>query len=130
VGLPNADFHVARFPTHHTLPADRFDAIFSMETFCYVADLDAALRETCRLLTPGGRFACVVDYYGENPASHAWPDELGVPMRLLDGAGWRAAFLDAGFVDVTQERLRRPAAETTEPWKTVEGSLLTLGRRP
>lgn len=130
VGLPNADFHVARFPSDHTLPVARFDVVFSMEAFYYFADLDAALRETLRLLVRGGRFACVVDYYGENPASHGWPQDVGVPMRLLDCAGWRAAFDRAGFVDVTQERLRLPAAETSEPWKTTEGSLLTLGRRP
>jgi SAM-dependent methyltransferase len=130
VGLPNADFHVARFPTHHTLPIGRFDAIFSMETFYYFADLDAALRETLRLLVPRGRFACVVDYYGENPASHGWPEDVGLPMHLLDCAGWRGAFVEAGFVDVTQERLRIPPAETSEPWKTTAGSLLTLGRHP
>jgi len=130
VGLPNADFHVARFPTDHTLPLARFDVVFSMEAFYYFADLDAALRETLRLLVPGGRFACVVDYYGENPASHGWPEDVGVSLHLLDCAGWHAAFARAGFADVTQERLRLPAAETSEPWKTTEGSLLTLGRRP
>ena len=130
VGLPNADFHVARFPTDHTLPLARFDVVFSMEAFYYFADLDAALRETLRLLVPGGWFACVVDYYGENPASHGWPEDVGVPMHLLDCAGWRAAFAAAGFVDVTQERLRLPPAETSEPWKAIEGSLLTLGRHP
>jgi SAM-dependent methyltransferase len=129
VGLPNADFHVGQFPAHHTLPAGRFDVIFSMETFYYFADLDAALRAAFGLLAPGGRFACVVDYYGENAASHGWPDDVGVPMHLLDAAGWRAAFVRAGFADVTQDRLRIPAAETSEPWKTTEGSLLTLGRR-
>jgi SAM-dependent methyltransferase len=128
VGLPNADFHVGRFPTHHTLPAARFDVAFSMETFYYFADLDAALREAHRLLAPGGRFACVVDYYGENAASHGWPQDVGVPMHLLDAAGWHAAFRRAGFGDVRQDRLRIPAAETSEPWKTTEGSLLTLGR--
>lgn len=129
VGLPNADFHVAQFPTHHTLPAGRFDVIFSMETFYYFADLDAALRETLRLLGPGGRFACVVDYYGENPASHGWPEDVGVPLHLLDSDGWRTAFLRAGFAEVTQDRLRLPPAETGEPWKTTAGSLLTLGVR-
>jgi len=129
VGLPNADFHVTDFPKHHTLPHGRFDHVFSMETFYYFADLDAALAETHRLLAPGGRFACVVDYYAENRASRTWPDDLGVPMHLLDGAAWRAAFMRAGFTDVTQDRLRVPPSETHEPWKTTEGSLLTMGVR-
>jgi len=129
VGLPNADFHVVDFPTHHTLPLGRFDRVFSMEVFYYFPDLDAALAETHRLLAPGGRFACAVDYYGENRASHSWPTDLGVPMHLLDGTEWRAAFARAGFGDVTQDRLRVPPAETHEPWKTTEGSLLTMGVR-
>lgn len=130
VGLPNADFHVADFPAHHTLPLGRFDVVFSMEVFYYFADLDAALAETGRLLVPGGRFACVVDYYGENRASHTWPDDLGVPMHLLDAAGWHAAFVRAGFTQVKQDRLRVPSAETGDPWKAAEGSLLTMGVAP
>jgi ubiquinone/menaquinone biosynthesis C-methylase UbiE len=130
VGLPNADFHVAQFPTQHTLPAERFDGVFSMEVFYYLPDLDAALRETLRLLRPGGRFACVVDFYGENVASHGWPEDVGVPMTLLDAAGWRAAFANAGFTDTVQERLRVPPEEASEPWKATEGSLCTIGRRP
>jgi SAM-dependent methyltransferase len=129
VGLPNADFHVADFPTHHTLPLGRFDRLFSMEAFYYFSDLDAALSEAHRLLAPGGRFACVVDYYGENRASHSWPQDLGVRMHLLDGAGWRDALSRAGFAGVTQDRLRVPAPEASEPWKTTEGSLLTMGVR-
>jgi hypothetical protein len=30
---------------------------------------------------------------------------------------------------VTQDRLRIPPAETSDPWKTTAGSLLTLGVR-
>jgi len=129
VGLPTADFHVADFPARHTLPVDHFDAVFSMEVFYYLADLDAALAETFRLLRPGGRFACVVDYYAENEASHGWPADLGIAMHLLDGAGWHAAFTRAGFVEVTQDRLRVPPDETTDAWKATEGSLLTMGCR-
>lgn len=129
VGLPNADFHVARFPGHHTLPAGRFDAAFSMEVFYYLADIEAALAETLRLLAPGGRFACVVDFYRENTDSHHWPADLGVAMHLLSAAEWAAAFRRAGFTEVTQARLRVAAEQATEPWKATEGSLLTLGHR-
>lgn len=129
-GLANADFHCARFPAHHTLPAGRFDAVFSMEVFYYLPDLDAGLREACRLLTPGGRFACVVDYYAENAASHGWPADLGLPLHLLDADGWRAHFAAAGFTAVTQDRLRVPPARASEPWKATEGSLVTYGTRP
>jgi SAM-dependent methyltransferase len=125
----NAEFIVARFP-EHDLPPARFDAIFSMEVFYYLPDLDAALTETVRLLRPGGRFACAVDYYGENTASHGWPADLGVEMTLLDAAGWRDAFRRAGFADVSQERIRIPAADPRDAWKEAEGSLMTMGVRP
>jgi SAM-dependent methyltransferase len=129
-GLENTEFHVAQFPTQHALAAGRFDAAFSMEVFYYLPDLQAALAETLRLLAPGGRFACVVDYYAENTASHSWPHDLGVSMRLLEAAGWRDAFVRAGFAHVEQDRLRVPATEATALWKATEGSLCTLGRRP
>lgn len=129
-GQPNAEFRVARFPgaADGAPLGETFDAIFSMEVFYYLPDLDAALRDALGLLRPGGRFACAVDYYGENPASHGWPEDVGVQMTLLDSAGWRAAFERAGFVDVRQERIRQPAAD--DDWKRTEGTLLTLGRRP
>jgi SAM-dependent methyltransferase len=127
-GYPTAEFRVARFPKHD-LPGDRFDGIFSMEVFYYLPDLDAALAETLRLLRPGGRFACAVDYYGENTASHGWPADLGVEMTLLDAAGWRNAFLRAGFAAVTQNRIRIAATDPRDTWKAAEGSLLTIGAR-
>jgi SAM-dependent methyltransferase len=126
----NVEFVVTQFPEGHSLPRGKFAAVFSMEVFYYFPDLQAALVETLGLLKPGGRFACTVDYYFENTASHSWPADVGVDMTLLDEAGWRDAFRKAGFTHLHQERLRLPATEATEPWKATEGSLLTLGRRP
>jgi len=124
----NVAFHTAEFPT--ALLADgSFDVIFSMEVFYYLPDLEGALDATHRLLKPGGTFACAVDFYGENVASHDWPADVGVPMRLMDAAGWRGALVQAGFVEVTQDRLRVPAEQASESWKATEGSLLTVGRR-
>ncbi len=127
--IPNVEFHEAAFPAHG-LPRARFDAILSMEVFYYLPDLAAGLAEAWRLLKPGGRFGCMVDFYGENVASHSWPHDVGVAMTLLDEAGWRAALDAAGFVHIEQHRVRLPPEEASEPWKTTEGSLLTLGRRP
>jgi SAM-dependent methyltransferase len=143
--IANVRFIVAQFGTdpadaaHAAYAASPYDAIFSMEVFYYLPDLDAALRETLALLRPGGRFACAVDYYAENTASHSWPADLGVRMTLLDGPGWRAAFERAGFVGVSQERIRQPAPTTAEleaavhaagdEWKVIHGTLLTMGSR-
>jgi SAM-dependent methyltransferase len=138
---PNAHFEVADFsaPSASSALSAPFDAIFSMEVFYYLPDLTAALRAALGLLKPGGRFACAVDYYGENTASHSWPADLGVAMTLLDQAGWRTAFEHAGFVHVRQERIRQaaPTAAATEVaahgpdanWKVTHGTLLTLGER-
>jgi arsenite methyltransferase len=129
-GLPNARFRRTSFP-HGDLEPEHFDAIFSMEAFYYLPDLAAGLSAVRDLLVDGGRFACVVDYYGENAASHRWPDELGVAMHLLSAAEWRAAFEDAGLEVLRQERLRAPFVPgALLTWKHTEGSLLTLGRRP
>jgi SAM-dependent methyltransferase len=127
-GLDNVEFRCGLFPGV-ALPATRFDAIFSMETLYYLPEpaLDAALSEVARLLVPGGRFACVVNYYGENEASHGWPEEVGLEMTLLDAAGWRRAFERAGLEVVEQARLVVAPDLATAEWHTTEGSLLTLG---
>lgn len=131
-GTP-ATFVHAPFPAHgraDLLSPGTFDAIFSMEVFYYLPDLPAGLAEVARLLRPGGRFACVVDFYGENTASHDWPAQLGVPMTLLDRAGWATAFEAAGLSVVHQEQLRAPPGTASEAWKETVGSLLTVGERP
>ena len=78
----------------------------------------AALSEAARLLVPGGRFACVVNYYAENEASHGWPEDVGIEMTLLDAGGWRDAFERAGLEVVEQGRLVVPADLATAAWHT------------
>ena len=72
---------------------------------------------------------CVVDFYGENAASHGWPDDLGVPMTLLSRAQWRSAFETAGLTVVHQEQLRAPDGSDGGSWKETVGSLMTVGQR-
>lgn len=127
--LPNTRFIHAPFPLA-MLKDEAFDAIFSMEVFYYLPDLNVALREVRRLLKPGGRFVCIVDFYEENSASHSWPEDVGVPMNLLPESMWRAAMTYAGLEVLEQTRLRHPLAEGDAPsWKQDEGSLMTLARR-
>ena len=105
----NASFRCATFPIADLADAT-FDAVFSMEVFYYLEDLDAGLRDVRRLLTPGGRFACIVDFYRENTASHAWPAELGLTLDLRSAAEWAAAFEGAGLRVIEQARLHPPLA--------------------
>ncbi|MDJ0521765.1 MAG: methyltransferase domain-containing protein [Planctomycetota bacterium] len=128
-GLPNVQFHEAAFP-EHPLPRGAFAGIFSMEVLYYLPDTAGALHEIARLLQPGGRFACVVDYYRENEESHTWPDDLGVAMNLLSMAAWRGAFEEAGLTVIEQTCLQYPLEEGKEPgWKQTQGSLLTVGEK-
>ena len=129
-GLANVEFHQAAFPDN-PFDAESFDAIFTMEVLYYLPDLSVALAEIHRLLAPGGRIACVVDYYVENDESHSWPEEVGCEMTLLSSAGWQAAFAEAGLEVLSQGRLLYPLAEgEEETWKHTVGSLFTLARRP
>jgi SAM-dependent methyltransferase len=126
-----ATFQVARFPNHglDALSEGSLDAVFSMEVFYYLPDVDAAVAEVSRLLAPAGHFACIVDFYAENEASHGWPDDLGVSMHLLSEAQWAESFAKAGLTVVEQTRLRE-AGPDDPAWKHEHGSLLTLGRKP
>ncbi len=109
------------------LKAQSFNAIFSMEVFYYLPDLTFGVLGTARLLEPGGLFACVVDYYEENPASHSWPEDVGVKMNLRSRQGWRDAMEEGGLEVVEQTQLRDP--DSDEAWKREAGSLFTLARR-
>lgn len=127
--LSNTRFIHAPFPLD-ILKDEAFDAIFSMEVFYYLPDLSVGLREVRRLLKPGGRFVCIVDFYEENLASHTWPEDVGVPMNLLPESMWRAAMTYAGLEVLEQRRLIHPLAEGEEPgWKQEEGSLMLFARK-
>ena len=123
---PNASFMKIIFPPAPFADGD-FDAIFSMEVFYYLPDLKSGLDEVARILAPGGRFACLVDFYAENEASHSWPTDVGVAMNLLSEAEWKEAFKASGLDVLTQERIRVPLEKASEEWKATHGSLLTLG---
>lgn len=125
----NAEFHVASFPDEHPLQRASFDVIYSMEVFYYLPDLGEGLREVRRLLRPGGVFACQVDFYEENDASHTWPEDVGLEMTLLSERGWREAFGEARLEVTDQFRVRLETEEAADSWKATEGSLVTLGCR-
>lgn len=126
---PGCRFEVARFPEHSLAPGS-FDAVFSMEVFYYLPDVAAGMRAAFELLRPGGRFACIVDFYRENEASHGWAADLDLPLSLLGEAEWRAAAEAAGFTAIEQQHVLAELAPGEEPtWKHQHGSLLTLGVR-
>jgi len=128
--LPNTRYIRSTFPLR-ILKAETFDAIFSMEVFYYLQNLPRALKSTFELLKPGGYFACIVDFYEENTASHGWSEDIGINLNLLSKEDWRKAMEGAGFNLVEQTQLKAPPAPgTPTDWRQTEGSLLTLCQRP
>jgi SAM-dependent methyltransferase len=127
---PECRFEVVRFPEHPLEPST-IDAIFSMEVFYYLPSVAAGMREAFELLAPGGRFACIVDFYRENEASHSWATDLDLPLALLSQAEWRDTAAAAGFENIHQQRLLAAHAPgEARTWKHEQGSLLTLAHKP
>lgn len=104
---PNVDYQVA---SAEQLPfADaEFTHAFSMESLYYYANIPGALKEIHRTLQSGGIFVSVIDLYRENKASHQWVEQLKVPVQLLSVGDYRLLFVDAGFVNVRDQRLFDP----------------------
>ncbi len=122
---PAASFYEGDF-AHIPSPNDAFHLGWSMEALYYAPDPDAVLREVHRVMAPSGAFHMIIDHYAENEASHSWPTDVGVPMRLRSEAEWVQAFTDAGFTAVTASRLRTEDA-AAEAWKREHGSLHVHG---
>lgn len=103
----NTDYEIASaedlpFPNHE------FTHAFSMESLYYYRDIPKALGEIHRVLKPAGLFVAVVDLYWENEATHQWIDTLKVPVELLSVDDYGSLFIDAGFVNIRDERLIDP----------------------
>jgi SAM-dependent methyltransferase len=106
--FPNVDFEVA---SAEQLPYqdNEFTHAFSMESLYYYANISKAIGEVFRVLRTGGLFVAVVDLYLENEATHQWIDKLNVPVELLSVDDYRSLFIDAGFVNIRDQRLLDPA---------------------
>lgn len=105
--FPNADFEVA---SAERLPFTdcEFTHAFSMESLYYYENISEAVTEIHRVLHPGGLFVAVMDLYWESEATHQWIDTLKVPVELLSVEDYRALFVDAGFVNIRDQRLFDP----------------------
>ena len=104
---PNVDFEIA---SAEQLPFSdhEFTHAFSMESLYYYRNIPKALKEIHRVLKPGGLFVAVVDLYWENEATHQWIDTLNVPVELLSVEDYHSLFIDAGFVNIRDQRLFDP----------------------
>ena len=140
IGYVVGDFGSLLFPT------DSIDHVWTMEAFYYASDPHETLAEVARVLKPGGTFYCAVNYYEENVHSHAWQENIDVPMTRWDREEYREAFADAGLYVAAQDNvpdleIEIPPEEAfpTEDWDSREamveryrdlGTLLTVGVAP
>ncbi len=105
--FPNADFEVA---SAEQLPFtdSEFTHAFSMESLYYYENISEAVTEIHRVLRPGGLFVAVMDLYWESEATHQWIETLKVPVELLSVEDYRGLFVDAGFINIRDQRLFDP----------------------
>jgi SAM-dependent methyltransferase len=103
----NVSFEVAS-AEQLPFPDRDFTHAFSMESLYYYRNIPKALKEIHRVLIPGGSFFAVVDLYWENEATHQWIDQLKVPVELLSIDDYRSLFIDAGFVNIRDQRILDP----------------------
>jgi ubiquinone/menaquinone biosynthesis C-methylase UbiE len=62
---------------------DSFDTVVVIFTLCNVPDQDAAIRETARVLVPGGRLLFLEHVRSADPRVAAKQDRMPLPYRLL-----------------------------------------------
>ena len=83
-----------------------FDVVTAFETVYFWPDLVAGLRETARVLAPGGRLV-VADECADRQAAGAWADRLA--MNVPDGDELVSSCRAAGFARASAQRHpRRP----------------------
>jgi ubiquinone/menaquinone biosynthesis C-methylase UbiE len=128
-GISNARFEVMDIERLE-FPDESFDAAVCGHGLQFAPDVLAALREACRVIRPGARFAAsvpvtpvkdsvsalldpVIDRYLPPPVAAI--DQGPTRVRVRDAVAFRAAALEAGFasaeVEVVEEVVRWESAE-------------------
>jgi hypothetical protein len=77
-----------------------------MEFLYYLHDPQSMLKQLHEnWLNSGGMLVAGIDHYLENDDSHDWPDALNVHMTTLSIDEWKAAMIEAGFIDVEMHQV-------------------------
>jgi len=86
-------------------PPGTFDLVFSKDSIIHIPDKSALMAEVFRVLKPGGRFLASDWLIGHDdapsPMMAAYIAAEGLDFGMASPARYRAAMLQAGFVDIT-----------------------------
>jgi len=104
----------------------KFDFIFAMESIYYADSIEVALKQIYKLLKPGGRFFCGIDFYLENKATTKWSKLMKVQMHLHSKRQWKQFFVDAGFETKTKHI---KDLKSKKKWKREFGTLFIIGKK-
>jgi len=90
-----------------------FTHAISVESSYYWPNAAAGAKEIFRVLRPEGSAWILINYYRDNPHCHQWGALLAVATHLLWAAEWSELVREAGFAQVTDERVvdRSPSPE-------------------
>jgi cyclopropane fatty-acyl-phospholipid synthase-like methyltransferase len=116
-------FHVLDFMSEPFEP-NTFDAVWNIESFIYAFPKESYIRNTYRILKPGGTWACL-DAFILKPGGNR------APKRLLSRINQGFALTDAHWASVSEVRLNmRHAGFCKIHWKDLTSFLLGGPRWP
>ena len=87
-----------------------FSHTISVESAYYWPNPAAGAKEIRRVLRPNSSAWILINYYRDNPHCHQWGALLAVPTHLLSAEEWSELFRQAGFAQVTHERISDPSS--------------------
>ena len=80
---------------------DKFEIIFSMETFYYFNDIDSVLNNIYNnLLKVNSFFIFGIDHYSENIPSLSWESDIGIKTNTMTINQWVDKIKSFGFREV------------------------------
>lgn len=90
-------------------PDASFTHILSVESFYYLPDSRAALRELRRVLAPGGWLYLLMFLYRGNPHARRWQKQIAAPVQMRSARQWQELLIRSGWAEVRVEQFEPPS---------------------